>query len=271
MTERTVNPPITPLLRVVTAVEVLVLLAAGGGLFFLPATIGALWPWALTPFNTRFLGALYLASLASALVLVVSGHWSPARVVTPLILLFTTIVLVVSLLYFDRFVPSAWQTLAWFILYIGIPLNAAYHVWLYRRLAPANRESLPPILRTYLLVQAVVLGLYGLSMLVAPATFGAFWPWKIDDFHGRMYSVAFLTPALGAWFLYRAASPAELLALGVTQIVGGALELLGLFLVDSAVKRVDWSAAGTWVWVGLCATVLLSGLWMLWQARRSAG
>src|SRR5689334_1775020 len=95
--ETETNPPINRLLRAVTAVEALVLLVAGGGLFLLPAVLRPLWPWTLPPFNAAYLGAVYLASLTAAALVVWSGRWSPARVVVPMILLFTAAVLAVSL------------------------------------------------------------------------------------------------------------------------------------------------------------------------------
>ena len=164
----TSNPPITRLLRWITGVEVLVLIATGGGLFFLPAVLGPLWPWALTPFNTRFMGAVYLASLVSAAALAYIARWSVARLVVPMIFTFTAVVLGVSLIYLDRFTQNTASTIGWFVLYIVIPVNALYHLWLYRRLDPVTGRPLPRFVRVLLGIQAVVLGVYGLLLLVAP-------------------------------------------------------------------------------------------------------
>lgn len=266
------NPQITPLLRWVTALECIVLLVSGGGLFFLPAIVGQWWPWSLTPFNTRLLGAIYVASLISTLLLVLYNRWTPARVVVPMILIFTIIVLVVSLTYLPRFIQPL-PTILWIILYIGIPVNAAYHLWLYRTLSPAQPVEIPSVLRWLMRIQAVVLGLYGLGLLIAPTTFAAFWPWGIDDFHGRMYSVAFLTPALGAWLLSHSTTRIDLQTLGLTQIVGGLLPIVGMLIVSPTVppeRQVNWSIAGTWLWTGMFAFIFLMGAVMLLQSRKSA-
>ena len=100
------DPRVTTLLLAVTGVEALVLFGAGVGLVVQPAVIGSIWPWPLTPFNAAFLGAVYSASLVSAAALTVIGRWSPARIVVPMILVFTTIVLIVSLAYLGRFDPG---------------------------------------------------------------------------------------------------------------------------------------------------------------------
>lgn len=252
--------PISRLLWLVTAFESAVLVVAGGGLFFLPEPFGQVWPWELTPFNARFLGAVYLASLLSTLLLVVANRWSPARVVVPMIFLFTIIVLAVSVLNLSRFTGPLFATVLWFLLYVGIPLNAGYHLWLYRDRPVHDPLPLSSAWRMLLLVQAVVFGVYGLALLLAPAVAGSFWPWPVDDFHGRMYSVAFLTPALGAWLCWRASAALELRTLGVTQLVGGVLSVAGLLIVDLGVQRVDWTAAGTWLWLALFIFLALGGL-----------
>ena len=269
MEKNTANPRVTQLLQIVTGIEVLVLLGAGGGLLLQPGVLREIWPWSLTPFNAAFLGAVYTGSMVTAAFLVLIGRWSPARVGVPMILLFTAIILVISLAYVDRFhlgSPSAWL---WFVLYVGIPLNAAYHVWLYRNLSPAGQGAdqgrLSETLRRLLLAEAAVFGLYGFGLLVAPERFGAFWPWPIDAFHGRLYSVVFLTPALGAWLLARSAVWAEVLMMATTLLAGGVLAVVGLVLTDFRVHRVDWGAAGTWLWIGLFAIMALTGAG-LWRA-----
>jgi hypothetical protein len=183
-----VNPPITPLLRMVTLVEMLVLAVAGAGLLFLPELTRAAWPWQLTPFNTGFLGAVYLGALASIALMGLVGRWAPARPVLPTICIFTAIVLAVSLVYLDRFDARKWSSWAWFGLYIALPVNAAYHLWLYRHQPPAQPAPVPAAWRALLLVVGGVLGLYGIGLLGAPEVFSAFWPWRLDAFHGQLYS-----------------------------------------------------------------------------------
>ena len=60
------NPPISRLLRAVTWLEVAILAWAGAGLMLHPPLVTGVWPWALAPFNQRYLGALYAAALIAA-------------------------------------------------------------------------------------------------------------------------------------------------------------------------------------------------------------
>jgi hypothetical protein len=263
-----VNPPISALLRWVTTFESAVVLFAGIGLFFFLSLIAPIWPWTLTPFNASFLGAVYLTSAVAACILARIPQWSPARVIVPMILVFTAVVLVVSLLYLDRFILNSPSTWLWFALYIVIPLNSAYHIWLYRCLPPTDTRTLPMWFRNLLLIEVVIFTVYGIALLIAPATFSAFWPWKIDDFHGRMYCVAFLTPAVGAYLVSRNGSKAELITAGLTQIIGGVLTIVGFVVVDSVQKRADWSAGGTWLWMAFFPLLVVVGAAMIWQGRQ---
>jgi hypothetical protein len=242
------NPRVTTLLLAVTGIETLVLFGAGVGLVVQPTVISSIWPWPLTPFNAAFLGAVYSASLVSAAALTVIGRWSPARIVLPMILVFTTIVLFVSLAHLGRFSPG-WPAWLWFFLYLALPINAARHVWLYRDLPPADPEPPTPGFRAVLLIAAAIFGLYGLALLAAPEAVGNLWPWPIDAFHGRLYSVTFLTPAIGLYLLGRAASWAELWTMGLTLLVLGLLAIFGLAVTDVRTDRIDWAGPSTWSYV----------------------
>jgi hypothetical protein len=262
------NPQISTLLRFLTFVEVLVVFASGAGLFFIPELTAALWPWELLPFNARFLGAVYSASCISAVMQTVHGRWSPARLVTPMIFVFTAVIMILSFGYLSVFDFQRWEVWVWFLLYIIIPVNCAWHLWLYRNLPAA--ESLPTetAARNIMLTQAIVLGIFGLALLLAPAFAKNFWSWEIDVFHAQMYSVSFLTPAVGAFLLAKTGSKTEWLTMGLTQAVLGFFPILGVLIVDANVKKVDWSAAGTWIWMFIFAAIFAIGLWMIKQSRR---
>lgn len=261
------NPRLPMLFRAITGVEWLVLGVTGFGLFLLPAVGIAQWPWQVKLFNTFFLAAVYISSFAAVTVLLWGGRWAPARVGLWMLVCFTTLVLIISVLYLNRFDFHKWATWAWFFLYIVIPLNSAYNLYLNRRLQPVNPTSLPSLLKWYLLVQAVVLTLYTLALLLAPVAFTTFWPWHIDEFHGRMYSAIFLTGAVGAYVLWRSAAAVELLLLGVTQSILGLFAILGVIIVNASQQTVNWTQPGTWAWIGLFAVLMLTGIVMIALAR----
>jgi hypothetical protein len=264
------SPRIGPLLLGVTWLEVVILAWAGIGLLVWPPVVLPVWPWPLAPFNQRYLGALYAAALIAAWLQVRSARWSPARVVTTMIFAFTLVVTVYSVVHRERFDPRRIETAVWFGLYVGVCLNAGWHLWRGRAWPLPGAMAPAGGLRGGLLAVSVVLGAYGLALLLAPLAASAFWPWKLDAFHAQLYSVTFLTPAAGAALLVRRATPAELRALGLTLAAWGGLPLLGLGVVDAALRRVDWSSPGTGVWLMLFAAMGAAGCWIA-RAGREAG
>lgn len=261
------NPKITSLLRFLTLVEVIVLFLAGLA-FFLPKFVSPFWPWELLPFNARFLGAVYFAACVTAVMQTIVPRWSPARIVTPMTFVFTLVIVVLSFVHIDQFDFQRWEVQLWFFFYIILPINFAYHLWLYRNLPPVDPTLPSPVARNILLAQTVILGLYGLALIVMPGVAKGIWSWEIDDFHAQVYSVTFLTPAIGAYVLSKGGTKTEWLTLGLAQLVLGLFPIIGVILVDASVKRVDWSAPGTWIWFALFATMFVVSLWMFGEARQ---
>jgi hypothetical protein len=241
-------------------VQGLVIGGAGAVLFFAPTTGHDIWGWELTPFNTRFLGAIYLAALVPFLVFALVRRWTFARLVVPMDLLFMSVVLAVSLAYVDRFKWERPTTWAWFLIFVSVPLYTAYLVVRLRTIRPAAPEPPRPSVRIVLRAASIPLAGYGIGLLVAPATVTSFWPWPVDGFHGRVYSAIFVTLALAAVIAARGSSSVDLATLALTLIALGALQPIGLAVVDASVDKVDWSAAGTWIWIAMFAAMVALGV-----------
>lgn len=254
-------------LRWISAIEVLVLAAAGISLFFLPQWGRSRWVWEITPYNTVFLGAIYLAALVPVGLLAIRRQ-APIRLILSMQLLFTAILLAASLGYLDRFNLLRKLVRGWFFLYTTIPTLSIFYLWRYRRLASSFGILLPSRWQICLIVQSVLLGLYGIGLLIAPEWLSGFWPWKIDGFHGRLYSAAFLTPALGAWLLVQSASAIEQLTLGLMQLGLGVLPILGVTGMDRSLHRINWLLPGTWLWIGIFALEGLVGLGLVQHAHK---
>lgn len=261
------NPVLTPLIRVVLCVTMLANLRVAS-LFFMP-DYRPDWLWQIGPFNAYFLGAIYLAEIFGLGVLLLVNRWSPGRMVLTMLLAFTAPILVVTLLNLDKLRMDSWFGWLWLFIYIGEVVLSVYLLWRYRKMQPALAVSPGRVWRGFLMAQGVIVGLYGLGLLVAPLTFTGFWPWRIDAFHGQLYSGLFIMLAVGAFVLARAESRLELLALGLVQVTLGPLAIAGLLMAEVGQRRVDWSQAGTWVWVGGCGLLAVMGAGMLWQAYAS--
>jgi hypothetical protein len=262
------NPKITPFLRTFTLVEALVLIAAGFGLFFFPEITRSIWPWQLAPFNTRFLGAVYLGAMVPVGLMYLSGRWSPTRPVLRAIFTFTFIVLVVSLFHINQFdfkSPAVW---GWFALYVSLPISAGYHLWLYRSMPTGHLNPVPRNWRYVLRVTSLLLALYGIGMMVFPNVFSSLFPWKLDVFHSQLYSATFVTGSVMLISVATVSTPTEFITAGLTEAVFSIFAILGLIIVDVAVKKIDWSAPNTLTWLALLALLALLGITMIVAGTR---
>ena len=261
------NPKLPGGLRIFSAAVIVVLLV-GAGLFFVPDLVKPRWPWPLAPFNARFLGSFYLAELVAMAALLVWNRWSPARMILVMAFVFTLVVSATSLINLGQFNFARKAPWIWFFVYAGSAIVSGLFLWNARETPPVAAAVSGAGWRRYLLAEAILLGLYGLGLLVAPSTFSAFWPWKIDAFHAQTYSAIFITAAAGAWLISSHAPREELVALGAAQLALGLLSIVGLAVTDAAVKRVDWAFPGTWVWLVLFALIAATGLVKLAGSRR---
>ncbi|ESW90890.1 hypothetical protein X770_10895 [Mesorhizobium sp. LSJC269B00] len=261
------NPPFPAALRLFSA-GVIIVLIVGAGLFFAPALVKPRWPWAVTPFNARFLGGFYTAEMAVMAALLVWNRWSPGRLVLVMAFIFTVIVSAASFInlgYFNFERKAPWL---WFLVYLASAAVSALFLWRARARPYAKGVMLNPAWRAYLPVEMTILGVYGVGLLLFPLTFGGFWPWPIDAFHAQVYSAIFLAGAGGTYLLWRSAPREELLVLGLAQFLVGLLAVLGLVITDAAVHRIDWTAAGTLCWLALFGWIGISGILKFYAAPR---
>lgn len=258
-----------PLVRPFMLIVILVLTVGSFGLYFFPEWTVARWPWTLPPFHTRFLGAVYLSEFSAVLLLLLNNRWAPARLSLPVAVSFTLIVSIASFMHLDQWDFSRRVVWLWFVLYVVSLFISAFLLWHYRQ-PPQDAAPTPALWRGLLIVQAILYGGYGLGLFLAPETVGAFWPWKIDAFHGHLYSSVFLSGALGNLLLARVAARIEYLTLGLSQFALGFFAILGLFIVDAQVHKVVWSNPGVYLWLGMFGVLVLMGGGLINRARAKA-
>ncbi len=265
MEQDTKNPSNSPLLRVFFVVEIVVLVIVGGGLFFLPEQAAPYWPWTVPLFNSVFLGTVYLSALATILVMFIAGRWAPARVGLWMLFGYTSLVLLMSLAHLSRFFFQRPATWLWFFLFIASPLVAGYELWRARGRAPAETTPTSDGWRIFLLAQGALLAGYFAMLLVAPVLASGFWPWPVDEFHGRMYSAIFLTGAIGSFLIARVAARVEFVLVGMTELVLGLFALLGVVSANSVKHTVQWTSSGVLLWLAIFAALLLAGASLIWH------
>lgn len=260
------DKPVPILLRLMTAIECAAVGAAATCLFLFPALAVRIWAWPITPFNSRYMGAIYFAALLPLVAFAVIARWSPGRIVVWMIFAFTTSIGVVMFFYIPVFVwtaPVAW--LFW-ALYLVLPINSAIYLVKLRGWNVAGAQSTAARTRAVLLAVLVLFGLYGLGLLAVPEPLTSFWPWKVDAFHGRIYAASFLTPALGAWIVNRWSSAAERRLLGLTLVVLGVLAIAGTAWTSATLppaRQIDYAHLGPWAFFAINALSTGLGLGLL--------
>jgi hypothetical protein len=262
------NPSITPFLRYFTLIETLVLVGTGFGLFLFPSVLRLIWPWQIAPFNTRFLGAIYLGAMVSVAYMYLSARWSPTRPVLRAIFTFTFIVLLVSLVTSNQFDFRSAAAWGWFALYFSLPISAGYHLWLYRSMPTSHLNPVPTNWGYILRVTGFLLGLYGLGLIVLPNTFSSLFPWTLDVFHSQLYSATFITGSVMMFSVAKSATPTEFIATGLTESIFSILSILGLIIVDASVNKIDWLASNTLAWLASLAVLAVLGIAMIVAGAR---
>lgn len=256
------------MLRGFLALAAPIILLLGARLLLVPARVASQWPGPLTPLDARFFAVFCLAEFTAIVIFLAVTRWAPGRLIIPSWFAFTALVAAASLLNVRQFNLERPETWFWLILFVGASVLAGLFLWRYRKLPPAHPTQLSAWWRRVLATQAVLVGLYGAVMLVAPAASFMLWPWPIDDFQAQVYSAIFLTNALGAYLLIRAAAAIELLAFGLPQAILGPGSVIAVATMDQGSMWVAWDSPAAWVWSGLLIVLGAAGLGLLWQARR---
>jgi len=260
------NPRVPRFLLLVTRIECVVVCTAAVVGFFAPGIGSTIWAWTPAPFNARYLGAIYFATLSPLLVFGVSGRWSPGRVVVPMIFTFTTSVALVMIAYRDQFEWGRPATYIFWFLYLFIPVNSAVYLYLLRTLPSADAEVTLPGNRARSSLLALALAIYGLALLLIPSTAASFWAWPVDAFHGRIYAATFLAPAVGVWLLRRSGSRSEWKTVGAFLVTLGVFSIVAVVWTSSGVplpRKVHYETAGTWAYFALNTLAAIAGAWMM--------
>lgn len=223
--------------RVVAAAVVPVLAVAGFLLYAFPARTDVLWAWPIEPPLTALaVGGGYLAGAVLFARMLADRRWHAVAVGWAGAATLATLLLVATVLHWDKFShghPSFW---AWLALYVVTPWLLPL-LWLRNRAAAGPNANGGPTVHP--IVRRVVGGIGALQlagallMFVAPATVVDFWPWTLTPLTARTLASFFAFLAVAALaFLGEARWSALRLhvgsaTLGLALVAGGALRSPG--------------------------------------------
>ena len=170
------------------AAQALLLVAA----FFQPPLISLLVPWPASPLNARFIAAIYTALGLGVLLCSMARSFREVRIVlfgigfaTGLLFLLTLYRMIVYPGELTKF------PIIWMLFYLIDPLLVAFSFW---RLGGSDKApSGPNPLMLLWVIQAVILGGFGLLLLLLPGVAISIWPWAMTVQLSQLYSGFFLS------------------------------------------------------------------------------
>ena len=173
---------------VLVAAQALLLIAA----LFQPPLVSLLVPWPASPLNARFIASMYTALGLGVLLCSMARSFREVRIVlfgigfaTGLLFLLTLFSSGAVLLVIAAF------PLFWMLFYLIDPLLVAFSFW---RLGGKDKvPKAPNPLMLLWVIQATILGAFGLLLLVLPGLAINIWPWGMTVQLSQLYSGFFLS------------------------------------------------------------------------------
>lgn len=260
--------PISRFTRTVLTLDLLFSLVAGITLYVFPGDTEEAFAWTIKlPLTAALLGAGYLAAVVTLVPTFFTREWRNVRLLAVMGFALTFATLAVTLWHLEEFhlgegsstgQVAGW---AWLVVYVLIPVLLAA-VFVSQERAGGRHEyevvePLLPLTRATLAAQAVLAGVVGAGLVLAPATFDVVWPWPLPPLAAG---------AVGAWLLTVAAGSAWVLREGDWGRFRATAPGLGLYLVlilVAAARYPEPLDAGDWQeWVffaGIGAGVAAAG------------
>ena len=258
---------IAPATRALAALIVPFLVAAFVNLYLLPGEAATAFAWPIAPRMTEFLlGSAYLGGAYFFVCVVLQRHWHHVAVGFLPVTTFASLMLLATLLHWDRFSHAHLAFVVWVALYATTPL-LVLGVWLRNRLADpgvADPDDIttPVPARVVMGLAGALLLVAGLLFFVAPKLLISMWPWALTPLTARVVSACFaLTGVFGLvitrdrrWGAARIALQSQ--AFAIILILAGAVRAWSDF---------DPSRPLTWLFVGGMA-VMLAAILILYAA-----
>lgn len=246
------------------------LLVAVLGLFR-PARLAEIFAWVeLPPLHARFVGSLYLFGTVFTFASLFTRSAVAVRWAVAMIVIFTGTLLVISLVNLGSFDLGRLPERIWFASYIVYPI---FGLWLLRRSSargPAPEGSLPALVRTFFLIQGVLVTGLAVALLVLPGSVANAWPWPVSRLLAQLYAGPLLAIGIGSLLHTRARDWMELRAVAAGMFVFTVAALTASFIHRELFSS---SELADWIWfiaLGVAAVMLLAITAKAWPPRRPA-
>ena len=234
--------------RWISIVIVPVLVAAFVILYGFPDRTMQLWSWMVCPsMNALIMGGGYLSGAYFFSRVARSREWHTVSVGFVATTVFASVLMVVTILHWDRFNHDHVSFWAWLLLYASTPILLPV-LWMKnqrtdpRRPAPGDAR-IPRRLRTVIGVGGAIQLVFAAYMFLWPSSAAGIWPWPLDAATSRSASAFVAFPAVTwLWFLFEDRWSSFRITTHVAT--------LGMVLLGIAALRARNEFTSDGIWVG---------------------
>lgn len=263
---------ILPVTRWVLAGVNVALLVAFVVLYLFPQATRVFFAWEIKPYLTAvFMGSGYLAGAFMFLFAIFGRRWHRVKNSLPPVATFAAVMLLVTLLHYDRFIHTNLAFILWLIIYIVTPFLVPWLWWNNRAADPGDLEARDRLVPLWVRGLAGLIGagslVFYLVGLVTPAFLIERWPWALTPLTARTVCAWGMLVSVGGivifferrWSGWRY----TILAIALWQL---------LMVIGGIVHRQDFHG-GTLLnayYVGICLLLAALSILVLWMERSAA-
>ena len=243
---------------------------AGIQLYVLTEQTDRYFAWTIAvPLTAAFLGANYLASVLLAALAARKKWWAQARTTLPSVLVFTTMLLVATMLHHDKF---HWNTAfgwAWLLVYVAVPPLLLY-LMIRQCFGPGEKlprkRPLPSWLRWLLLLEGLYMVALGAWMFWRPMEASLYWPWKLTPLTAR---------AVASWLCGIGVSAIQIPLENDWDRIGPALiayTLIGALQIVALIRFPGdfvWASLSGFYYLAFIANIFICGIYCFYLSRKS--
>lgn len=254
--------------RVVAIFVIPFLLVAWGILYLLPHRSGDLFAWPINPTMTaRLMGSGYLSGAYFFWRVAAGKDWHAVKNGFLPVAIFASLMMLTTLLHWDRFTQGHFAFLTWVAIYAITPV-LVFAVWLRNRKADprtfAKQDvSVPLAVRIILALVGIALTIIALYFYLNPQQMIALWPWMLTPLTARASLGFFILPAISEiilaldsrWSAY-------------TIIIEGQIFALALILFGAVLSWLEFFPSTGWLFIVAISFLLLSNLAFYFAMQR---
>ncbi len=229
-----------------------------------PAEAATNFAWPIRPpVAAAIIGACYGSVAVMLVAALFAKWWEQVRLVVIAAALLTTLMLVATLIHWDKFSVGTAPFALWLVSYVlPPPTLIALYVWQQRNVQPSNEaQALAPWFRRLSSLNGASLVIIWAVLFLYPSLLSPHGPWPMSDLVVRVYAGWFISYGALLWMAGRRATWTEA-RLATLWVI--ALPLLFVVQLSRFAEQVDWSNGWLLLILADVSVLAIAAAW-LWR------